>query len=121
MTHRFTKPTDPANDKIIRYETQGMIRSVCFLLPDSTRRFLSYANLVTGETTADGTISLTFTTHTVTLKGRDLLPLLDEFASQMIRSVAGTESRYAAVTEDSGSGPLVTEISVTSAGDDDQA
>lgn len=113
MSHRFTRPDHTASSGIVSYETQGTARTVSFVQPDGSRRFLSYANLLAGEMTAEGVLILTFTTQIVTLKGNNLSPLMEMFASQTIRSLTAEDGRYTAL--DPQSAPLVTEILIKDA------
>jgi hypothetical protein len=77
------------------YPSGGNVRNVCFVLLDGSRVFLNYAYLVSGEyNPEENTITLAFTTHSVTLKGIRLETLFEQFMHQLNKVVACVDERY---------------------------
>ena len=110
LNYSFT-PRDPATPKSLTYhDTDAFVRTVCFAQADGETLFLNYAYLISaGYTPADGSITLVFTTHIVTLKGVNLQAACDRLAAHAVRQVAAIEERYALL---GGEDPFVTQILV---------
>lgn len=86
-------------------------RNLCIVWDDCKRIFLNYAYLISGELLPDDSaIVLTFTTHTVTLKGSRLDTLFEEFTGHLIKQIACTDERYNETLE--GTETVVNEIEV---------
>ncbi len=95
---RENNPT-PAHDQDNLYKEAGHTRNVCFVLPEGKRQFFNYAYLVSVlfEPSDDvNTITLEFTSHTITLKGYRLEALYMDFFDHFPRIVTTTDPRYAA-------------------------
>jgi hypothetical protein len=85
-----------AGKEIERYDTPGQVRNLCFVQPDGEKLFLNYAYMISGKFSPDGTITLFYTTHTVTLKGRNLEALHESLQAQVPKQIACVEKRYEA-------------------------
>lgn len=80
------------------YAGESHVRNVCFVQSDGKMLFLNYSYLVSGEYVAnESTITLHFTSHTITLKGIKLEPLYLEFFSHIPRHITATDERYNSV------------------------
>jgi hypothetical protein len=80
------------------YDTPGNTRTLVFEWGDGRKLFLNYAYLVSGELTGaedTHTLSLTFTSHTITLKGYALEPVFSDIMLQRLKMVTETNPRYA--------------------------
>ncbi len=101
-----------AENGIEQFSTPGHVRNLCFVQPDGARLFLNYAYLVSGECLPEAsTILLSYTTHEVTLKGRNLSGLYDSLMTHMLKQVVAIDKRYEA-TKDA-TEPVVFEIAIT--------
>lgn len=101
--------SDPALDQ--SFESQGHARNICFIQSDSHCQFLNYAYLVSGEfLPQDNTIILSFTSHTVILKGIHLKALFTDLQFHIPRQIACTDSRYNTLSEKESS--IVNEIQI---------
>jgi hypothetical protein len=77
------------------YPGENHVRNVCFVLQDGRMIFLNYAYLVSGEyVPEENAITLTFTSHTVTLTGVHLEPLFYDLMGHLPRRIACTDARY---------------------------
>lgn len=100
------KPRQEAEQSVSRafdevYPDEGHARSVCFVWPDGKRMFLQYSYLVSGEYLPDvSTITLTFTTHIIVLKGVNLEGLFYDLMNQIIRQITCVDERYNLVGDD---------------------
>lgn len=103
-----SSPAEPdAGD--MQHDSQGHIRNICFVKADGYRIFLSYGYLITGEYyEQDNTITLSFTSHIITIKGLHLESLFILLQHHAVRQVVSTDQRYNLV-QDEGS-PVVNEI-----------
>lgn len=82
-------------DGIANYERPGSGRNLCFVQPDGKRQFLNYAYLVTGEYDLEASeITLTYTTHIVTLKGYNLEEMFENIMIQIVKTIKSTDPRY---------------------------
>jgi len=95
-----------------RYTTHSLVRNICFVRADKTRFFLNYAYLVAVDEAAPDALLITFTSHTVLLKGFRLAALFDDLMTQVARIITCTAGRYNALA-DSGQ-PVVSELVITS-------
>ncbi|MFM7858289.1 MAG: hypothetical protein ACKO96_41825, partial [Flammeovirgaceae bacterium] len=80
------------------YDTPGNSRMLSFAWPDGKKLFLNYAYLVSGELTEaedTHTLTLTFTSHAITLKGYALEPVFSDIMQQKLKMVTETNPRYA--------------------------
>lgn len=80
------------------YDTPGNSRMLSFAWPDGRKLFLNYAYLVSGELTEaeeTSTITLTFTSQTITLKGYALETMFSDIIQQKLKIVTETNPRYA--------------------------
>lgn len=94
------------------YSEAGPVRNVCFVPLDGTRLFLNYSYLIAGVFSHEiSTVTLTFTTHVITLKGFNLAALFDGLSTHSFRHIAAVDERYAAADE---AQSIVTEIVVQS-------
>ena len=97
------------DESVTNYAAPGQTRNLCFVQLDGRRKFLNYAYLVFGDySPGENEIILSFTSHTVTMKGQHLLSLYESLQSQIPKQIACTDKRYLA-TEDV-SKPIVTSI-----------
>lgn len=94
------------------FPSQSHARNLCIIWEDGKRMFLNYAYLISGELLPDDSmLILTFTTHTVQLKGSRLETLYEEFTGHLIKQIACTDERYNATVENDET--VVNEIVVT--------
>lgn len=100
MSHDFKFKFDEMRDnnpakQQLAYAGESHVRNVCFVQTSGKILFLNYGYLVSGEYVPDeSTITLQFTSHTITLKGTKLETLYQEFFSHIPRYVTATEERY---------------------------
>ena len=88
-----SKPDDA--QEIENYSTTAQVRNLCFVQTDGKQLFLNYAYLVSGEYSPEAnTINLAYTTHEITLKGRNLDGLFESLMSHMLRQIVAVEKRY---------------------------
>lgn len=107
--------TDASNpndtQEIENYSTIGHVRNLCFVQTDGKRLFLNYAYLVSGEYSPEGnTITLVYTTHEITLKGRNLEGLFESLMAHMSRQIVAVEKRYEGMKE--GGDTVILEINI---------
>ncbi|MGN8037822.1 hypothetical protein ACTJJ0_22210 [Chitinophaga sp. 22321] len=94
------------------YSGYSNVRNVCFAWPDGRKLFLNYAYLVSCDyQPEENTLSLTWTTHTVMIKGFSLHNLFDELMQHLPRQIVCTDPRYNATVEKDKS--IVNEIHIT--------
>lgn len=83
------------------YPDPGHGRSICFVLLDGKRLFLGYGYIISGEyTPEEGTIVLTFSTHSILLKGVNLEKLFYNIQDQRSKQIVCVDSRYNLIGED---------------------
>jgi len=88
-----SKPND--SQEIENYSTSAHVRNLCFVQADGKRLFLNYAYLVSGEYTPEtNTIKLVYTTHEITLKGRNLENLFESLMAHVPRQITAVDKRY---------------------------
>ncbi len=91
------------------YSDPGHGRSICFVLLDGKRLFLGYSYLMSGEySPEEGSIVLTFSTHSVVLKGVNLEKLFYDILDQRAKQIACVDSRYNLLGDDEE--PVVNDI-----------
>lgn len=110
---KFNSASAPARPEPIAYHRgESHARNLALVMDSGERLFLAYAYLVSGTFAPDaGTVTLTFTTHTVNLRGRNLSALFDALAAHTPARITALKERYAGMDEDTG--PLVTQINAT--------
>jgi hypothetical protein len=87
------------------------VRNLCFVWPDNRKVFFNYAYLVSSDyLPEDGSITLAFTTHSITLKGAMLDSLYEALLSHLPRKIICVDARYAQTVESDK--PIVLEIIV---------
>lgn len=97
------------------FPSESYARNLCIIWEDGKRMFLNYAYLISGELLPDDSmLILTFTTHTVQLKGSRLETLYEEFTGHLIKQIACTDERYNATVENDET--VVNEIEVVKNG-----
>lgn len=83
------------------YSTQTTTRNICFIPKEGEIIFLNYAYLISGEYDGDsGIITLSFTTHTVTIKGYGLESTYYAFMEHIPRKLSLTNERYREILEE---------------------
>lgn len=93
-----------------RYSTPAQTRNLCFVQADGKKLFLNYAYLVSGEyLPGDNIIKLIYTTHEITLKGRNLEGLFESLMAHVPRQIVVVEKRYERMKEESN---VVNEINI---------
>lgn len=107
-----TDASNPNNtQEIENYSTTGHVRNLCFVQVDGKRLFLNYAYLVSGEYLPEAnTIKLVYTTHEITLKGRNLEGLFESLMAHMSRQIVAVEKRYEGMKE--GGDTVILEINI---------
>jgi hypothetical protein len=94
-----SKPDE--TQEIENYSTTGQVRNLCFVQADGKRLFLNYAYLVSGEYLPEAnTINLIYTTHEITLKGRNLEGLFESLMAHVPRQIMAVEKRYDGMKEE---------------------
>lgn len=77
------------------YYENSNAKNVCFVWPDGKRIFLNYSYLVSGEyQPEENSITLTWTTHVVNLKGYQLEKLFNELMHHLPKEVVCIDTRY---------------------------
>ncbi|MVM32421.1 hypothetical protein GO755_20410 [Spirosoma sp. HMF4905] len=79
------------------YQQPGYVRNVCFVWPDNRRMFFNYAYLVAVEFEPGhetNVIKLSFSSHTVLVKGYSLEPLFMALLDHLPRLITAIEPRY---------------------------
>lgn len=95
-----------------QYASQSHTRNLCMSWPDGRRIFLNYSYLVAAEyLPPENSIALSFTTHTVKIKGLRLEALFVELMDHLPRIITCTEERYKVLADENA--PSVQEIIVT--------
>jgi hypothetical protein len=94
-------PKSEAGKEIERYDSPGNVRNLCLVQPDGKRLFLNYAYLISGEFLPDdNSITLTYTTHVIKLKGHNLQPLHESLMAHVPKQITCVEKRYEATKEE---------------------
>lgn len=90
-----TVPPDLSMDETENYASPSQVRNLCFVQPDGNRLFLNYAYLVSGEYSPEANmIKLIYTTHEITLKGRNFEGLFQSLMLQIPRQIIAVDRRY---------------------------
>lgn len=79
------------------YQSSGPARNVCFVWSNEKRLFLNYAYLVSGEFNPNeekNLITLTFSSHKVSLNGYNLETLFAALMEHLPRIIIEVDSRY---------------------------
>jgi len=122
LKFKFHKDKENTNEQaqpesgkeIERYDTPAPVRNLSLVDGRGKQYFLNYAYLMTGEYSPEkGAITLTFTTHTVILKGNYLESLFEDLVRHLPRKIVCVMERYASVNE--GEDALINEINVVKA------
>lgn len=80
------------------YQSSGHARNVCFVWSNEKKLFLNYAYLVSGEFNPNeekNLITLTFSSHIVSLHGFNLENLFTALMEHLPRIIIEVDSRYA--------------------------
>ncbi|OYU93832.1 MAG: hypothetical protein CFE21_18920 [Bacteroidetes bacterium B1(2017)] len=103
------RESDPTNSDSTKqdenelfYQSSGHARNVCFVWSNEKRLFLNYAYLVSGEFNPNeekNLITLTFSSHTVSLHGYNLETLFTALMEHLPRIIFEVDSRYALGSE----------------------
>ncbi|PZR20510.1 MAG: hypothetical protein DI539_10690 [Flavobacterium psychrophilum] len=100
-----------ATQDIEEFNVPAHARNLCFVQPDGRRLFLNYSYLIAGEYLPESnTIILSYTTHEITLTGRNLAELYEGLMLHMVKLVTAIDKRYEATKTDEE--PVVTEIAI---------
>ena len=88
-------PNHGDDQDLDRYSTPAQTRNLCFVQVDGKKLFLNYAYLVSGEyLPEDNIIKLVYTTHEITLKGRNLEGLFESLMVHVPRQIVTIDKRY---------------------------
>lgn len=92
-----------------RYATAGHVRNLCFIQPNGEQLFLNYAYLISGAFSPENNIiTLSYTTHIITIKGHHLDVLFDSLMAQIPKQIVCVDKRYEAAIDETET--VVTEI-----------
>lgn len=92
------QPQPEEQKSVELYDTAGHARNICFVQAEGSMTFLNYAYLVSGAFMSDQSlINLTFTSHLVEIKGRNLIKLFNGFFDCKIKSISEDNERYKAL------------------------
>ena len=95
-----------------KYPASGYARNLIFRWPDGRMKFLNYSYLISCEyLPQDSTITITFTSDTVDLKGELLEDLFLELAMHIPKLIQCKEERYNVLDE--GKQTIINEIKIT--------
>jgi hypothetical protein len=101
--------SEDSTENFALHKSGGHGRNISFAQLDGRRKFLNYAYLVSGEYSPEnGSLSLEFTSETVTLDGVRLNSLYNDLFYQRISEIRCVDMRYYS-TEDQ-TLPIVTKI-----------
>lgn len=93
-------PPDLSMDETENYSTPSQVRNLCFVQPDGNRLFLNYAYLVAGEYSPEANkIKLIYTTHEITLIGRNLGELFESIMAHVPRQIVVVDKRYKGIRD----------------------
>jgi len=111
--HQYTGKQNDADDNgIAKFEKDYTgVRNVCFVLLDGKHIFVNYSYLVAGEfLPEENKITLHFTTHVISLQGRSLETLYQDFMQHMPKMIIATNDRYSSLAQKDS--PIVTGITI---------
>lgn len=104
---------DGGAESVILYPAQGNERKLCLILLDGSRISLNYNFLVWADYSPQaGTITLGFTSHTVSMGGLNMDKLFESIELHMPQKIICKEDRYNALSEQGK--PVVNNIEITS-------
>jgi hypothetical protein len=90
----------------------GSSRNICFVVAPNRMIFLNYAYLISGEYKPDeNTITLLFTSHSVTIKGIKLEALFYRLMDHAVKQLTAVDNRYNALQESNNS--IINEIIIS--------
>ncbi|CAM3285613.1 hypothetical protein FLLO111716_01030 [Flavobacterium longum] len=94
--------SDQKDEAVIeRFKNASNARNLCLILQDGKRFFLNYAYLISGEySPKDGVITLTFTTHTIVMKGNKLEVLYENLMFHLPKVINQVNKRYESLESD---------------------
>ena len=102
----------PVTPEDLRYPDSGHGRTLCFIWPDGRLEFLNYAYLIGGKyDPTQNLIILSFTTHTVEVKGQNLHDLIIRIKDNCVRAIVCQDARYNELSESPSY--IVNSISIT--------
>lgn len=96
------------------YATPGNVRNIGFVWEGGRKMFLNYAYLVSVEIETNDeidTMSLTFTTNKVKIKGHKLENLYNQIFTQKLRIIVQISDRYTETLENSN--PIIREVIIS--------
>lgn len=114
--HQYTgnsaKQNDAEDDGIAKFDKDYTgVKNVCFVLLDGKHIFLNYSYLVAGEFfPEESKITLHFTTHVITLQGRNLENLYHDLMQHLPKIIIATDGRYNGISKRIN--PLVTGVEI---------
>ncbi|THF52827.1 hypothetical protein E6C50_01040 [Flavobacterium supellecticarium] len=112
--HQYTgKQSDTGDNGIAKFDKDyNGVRNVCFVMLDGKHIFLNYSYLVAGEYfLEENKITLHFTTHIITLTGKNLENLYQDLMMHMAKIIIVTNDRYSGIATQ-GDSPIVTGIGI---------
>lgn len=95
------EPTTMTGSSNALYSEAGYARNICFVSKDGKRLFLNYSYLI--NCAYDGpanTILLSFTSHTITLKGISLEVIFYQLMHQQLKQIVCENERYNTITNE---------------------
>jgi hypothetical protein len=96
--NRLQSDTEPESQSMYENEQfikAGRVRNLCFVQPDKKKLFLNYSYLISGEFSPEtNTITLVYTTHEITISGRNLEPLFEKLGMHLQKTVVTVDKRY---------------------------
>lgn len=111
--HQYTgKQSDTDDNGIAKFDKDySGVRNVCFVLLDGKHIFVNYSYLVAGEfLPEENKITLHFTTHVITVSGRNLEYLYQDLILHLPKIIIATDERYSGISN--GNSPIVTGITI---------
>ncbi|MBS1585843.1 MAG: hypothetical protein JSS82_09900 [Bacteroidetes bacterium] len=94
------EPEKQQQKDIERHEDEGSVRTLSLVCTDGMQQCLNYSYLMSRQLSpGKDAITLSFTSHTVVLKGSNLQALFNDFARDIPKKIMAVESRYAATKE----------------------
>lgn len=96
------------------YSVVGNNRNICFVTGTGEALFLNYAYLVSGKfDPTENSIILKFTTHEISMKGKDLQQLFFQIMNQLPRVIETKNERYSVLSEESETQVFIISITAT--------
>ncbi|WP_306565403.1 hypothetical protein [Flavobacterium lindanitolerans] len=111
-TGDYAQEKEQTNNGIAKFDNdKASVKNVCFVLLDGKHIFLNYNYLIAGEFISEANkIVLHFTTHVITLTGKNLEKLYQDFMQHIPKIVIAIDERYSEISQMNS--PVVTEIEV---------